>query len=33
MYTAGVNEGHTMNVRDLEFQGQPSRSRNLFQHF
>ena len=27
MYTAGVNEGHTMHVCDLEFQGQPSRSR------
>ena len=22
MYTAGANEGHTMNVCDLEFQGQ-----------
>ena len=25
-------KGHTMNVCDLEFQGQPSRSRNCFQH-
>ena len=24
---------HTMNVCDLEFQGQPSRSRDCFQHF
>ena len=33
MYTAGVNGGHTMNVRDLEFQGQPSRSQNYFNIF
>ena len=33
MYTAGVNEGHTMNVCDLEFQGQPSRSRDCFLTF
>ena len=33
MYTAGVNEGHTMHVCDLEFQGQPSRSRGLFSTF
>ena len=30
MYTAGANEGHTMNVCDLEFQGQPSNSRDFF---
>ena len=30
MYTAGATKGHTMNVCDLEFQGQPSRSRNFF---
>ena len=32
-YTAGANEGHTMNVCDLEFQGQPSRSRDCFLTF
>ena len=30
MYTAGANESHTMNVCDLEFQGQPLRSRDFF---
>ena len=29
---AGDKKGHTMNVCDLEFQGQPSRSHNFFQH-
>ena len=33
MYTAGAKKGHTMNVCDLEFQGQPSRSRNFFNIF
>ena len=33
MCTARANEGHTRNVCDLEFQGQPSRSRDCFQHF
>ena len=33
MYTAGANEGHAVNVCDLEFQGQPSRSRDFFKHF
>ena len=33
MYTAEVNEGHTMHVCDLEFQGQPSRSRIFFNIF
>ena len=26
MYTAGAKKGHTINVCDLEFQGQPSSS-------
>ena len=29
----GAKKGHTMNVCDLELQGQPSRSRDFFQHF
>ena len=29
MYTAGAKKGHEMNVCDLEFQGQPSRSRDF----
>ena len=33
MYTAGAKKGHTMNVCDLEFQGQPSRSRDFFNIF
>ena len=36
MYTAGAKKGHTMHVGyvcDLKFQGQPLRSRNIFQHF
>ena len=33
MYTAGAKKGHTMNVCDLEFQGQPSRSRNFLNIF
>ena len=33
MYTAGAKKGHTMNVCDLEIQGQPSRSRNFFNIF
>ena len=32
-YAAGAKEGHTMNVCDLEFQGQPSRSRDFFSTF
>ena len=30
MNTAGAKKGHTMNVCDLVFQGQPLRSRDIF---
>ena len=30
MYTAGDKKGHTINMCDLEFQGQPSRSHEFF---
>ena len=33
MYTAGAKKDHTMNVCDLEFQDQPSRSRDFFNIF
>ena len=33
MYAAGAKKGHTMNVCDLDFQGQPFRSRNYFNMF
>ena len=29
MYTAGAKKGHIINVCDLEFKGQPSRSRKF----
>ena len=29
---AGDEKGHTINMCDLEFQGQPSRSRDFLQH-
>ena len=32
-HTAGDTQGHMKNVYDLEFQGQPSRSRVCFKHF
>ena len=32
LYTAGAKKSHTMNVCDLEFQGQPSKSCDCFQY-